>query len=85
MIRLAVVVLVLLALAGCPIRVDPPTSAVCPARPNCGRCAATAPCAGWCPSSDPARRGCIATDPTACDVELVRVVEACPEDETGSL
>lgn len=72
-------------IAGCPIRVDPPTAEVCPSRPNCGRCAATAPCA-WCPSTDPALRACIARDMVDdCDAVAVITVERCPEDATGEL
>lgn len=62
-------------LAGCPIRIDPPTEDVCGSRPNCGLCASEAVCV-WCPGTG----SCIgrSAGPDACDVEtVVSLPEAC--------
>jgi len=71
-------------LAGCPVRVDPPTGSVCPSKPNCGQCVGVAACA-WCPSSNGTLRGCFARGHrTECDVTVVEDAnELCPQDATG--
>lgn len=71
-------------LAGCPIRTDPPTSAVCSSKPNCGQCASLPVCV-WCASADPAERGCRpASEAGACvEGEFASAEPLCPTDERG--
>lgn len=66
------------ALAGCPIRVDPPSDRECPRRETCGICASDPNCA-WLATPDAARRRCYARRELA-PGEGVRVTEDCPED-----
>lgn len=64
-----------MTVAGCPIRVDPPTEDVCGSRENCGLCASESVCV-WCPGSST----CVgrSSGPEACDVEtVVSLPEAC--------
>lgn len=72
-----------LLLGGCPLRVDPPTDAVCSQKLNCGVCASLPVCV-WCPSSDALWRGCTsATSPASCPSTMVSEEPFCPIDARG--
>jgi hypothetical protein len=72
-----IVMAMVMALSGCPVRVDPPTSSACAAKPNCGQCASLPVC-GWCPAS----RECLPADVPQ-DCILATAEPLCPVDDSG--
>lgn len=73
----ALFVVVCASVAGCPLRVDPPTEDTCPSQANCGLCASHAVCV-WCPGAGETG-ACVGRSSTTCDVEtVISVPEMCP-------
>lgn len=65
------------SVAGCPLRVDPPTEDACGSRPNCGLCSSMPVCV-WCPGAGE-DGSCVGRSTTTCDVEtVISVPEMCP-------